>query len=172
MHPAQLPEQELLKNCRRENTRGSGPGGQHRNRVATAVRITHMPTGVMGQAYERRSQKDNARVALFRLRLNLALEFRRPLEDSDFEPPYVAPTEWSTRRKGARIRVNAEHNDFPSLLAEVLDLLHIHQDELAKVAALLEVSQSQLIKFLATESRALHQLNDRRKAAGMKPLRS
>ncbi len=171
MHPAQLPEQELLKNCRRENTRGSGPGGQHRNRVATAVRITHMPTGVMGQAYERRSQKDNARVALFRLRLNLALEFRRPLEDADFEQPYVAPTEWSTRRKGTRIRVNVEHNDFPSLLAEVLDLLNLHEDDLSKVATLLEVSQSQLIKFLGTESRALNQLNERRKAAGMKPLR-
>lgn len=172
MHPAQLPEQELLKDCRRENTRGSGPGGQHRNRVATAVRITHMPTGVMGQAYERRSQKDNARVALFRLRLNLALDFRRPLEDQDFNEAYVAPTEWSTRRKGTRIRVNAEHNDFPSLLAEVLDLLHIHEDDLSKVALLLEVSQSQLIKFLGTESRALNQLNERRKASGLKPLRT
>lgn len=171
MHPAQLPELELLKNCRRENTRGSGPGGQHRNRVATAVRITHMPTGIMGQAYERRSQKDNARVALFRLRLNLALEYRRPLEDADFEPPYVAPTEWSTRRKGARIRVNSEHDDFPSLLAEVLDLLHLYQDDISKVAILLEVSQSQLIKFLSSESRALHQLNERRKVLGKNPLR-
>ncbi|NQU48724.1 MAG: peptide chain release factor-like protein [Planctomycetes bacterium] len=171
MHPAQLPEPQLLKDCRRENTRGSGPGGQHRNRVATAVRITHMPTGIMGQAYERRSQKDNARVAIFRLRLNIALEFRKPLDDQDFEIPYQPPTEWISRRKGTKIRVNPEHDDFPGLLAEVLDLLQIHQDDLPKVSTLLGISQSQLIKFLGSESRALHQLNERRKKAGMKPLR-
>lgn len=110
-------------------------------------------------------------MALFRLRLNIALEFRKPLEDQDFEVPYQPPTEWVSRRKGTKIRVNSEHDDFPGLLAEVLDLLQIHQDDLPKVSSMLGVSQSQLIKFLGSESRALHLLNERRKKAGMKALR-
>lgn len=29
-----------------EYTKGSGPGGQHRNKVSSAVRATHVPTGI------------------------------------------------------------------------------------------------------------------------------
>ena len=171
MHPSRISSEELLRDCRRENTRGSGPGGQHRNRVATAVRLTHKPTGIMGQAYERRSQKDNARVALFRLRLNLAMECRKPLEDSDFEVPYQASEAWNSRRKGSKIRVNPEHDDFPALLAEVLDLLQVHEDDCGKVAALLEVTVSQLVKFLGCEPRALNALNQRRQKNGLRTYR-
>jgi peptide chain release factor-like protein len=171
MHPARLPESELLVDCRRENTRGSGPGGQHRNRVATAVRLTHTPTGLMGQASERRSQKDNARVALTRLRLNLALGYRSPLQDADFETPGPISAAWKSRVRGGKIRCNPDHSDFPALLAEVLDLLHLYQNDVAKTAALLEVSSSQLVKFLGTEPRALNFLNEARRAAGQRPYR-
>lgn len=136
------------------------------------MRLTHSETGIMGQASERRSQKENLVVALFRLRLNLALEFRRPLQDADFEEPYQPPEAWTSRLRGNRMRVNPEHHDFPGLLAEVLDLLAIHEDDLAKVAACLSVSSSQLIKFLALEARALHALNERRRAAGQRVYRA
>lgn len=171
-HPAALPEEELLALCRRENTRGSGPGGQHRNRVATAVRLTHLESGIMGQASERRSQKENAQVALFRLRLNLALDYRKPLEDEDFAIPYQPGPWWESRLRNGRMRINPEHRDFPSALAEVLDLIALHQDELSKVADWLGVSISQLVKFLALEPRALHAVNQRRQQAGLRPYRS
>jgi peptide chain release factor-like protein len=171
MHPARLCEADLLVDCRRENTRGSGPGGQHRNRVATAVRLTHTPTGLMGQASERRSQKDNARVALARLRLNLALDYRSPLQDADFDAAPGASKQWKSRVRGGKIRCNPAHGDFPALVAEVLDLLNLHQNDVAKTAAVLEVSVSQLIKFLAVEPRALNLLNQARRAAGQHPYR-
>lgn len=57
-----------------EFVRASGPGGQHRNRRETGVRLTHRPTGIVVQATERRSQVDNRRVALERLE---ALLFKR-----------------------------------------------------------------------------------------------
>lgn len=126
----------------------------------------------MGQASERRSQKENLLQALFRLRLNLALEHRRPLEDADFEIPYQPGPWWNSRRRGERIRINPEHRDFPSALAEVLDLLAMHQDDLGKTAEWLGVSRSQLIKFLAVEPRALGALNARRQAAGQRPFRA
>ena len=50
-----------------EFVRASGPGGQHRNRRETGVRLTHRPTGIVVQATERRSQVDNRRIALERL---------------------------------------------------------------------------------------------------------
>ena len=171
-HPAALPEEDLLALCRRDNTRGSGPGGQHRNRVATAVRLTHSETGIMGQASERRSQKENLVKALFRLRLNLALEHRKPLEDADFEVPYQPGPWWESRLRNGRMRINPEHKDFPSALAEVLDLVALHQDDLAKVADWLGVSISQLVKFLALEPRALGAINRRRQQAGLRPYRS
>ncbi|MYJ01125.1 MAG: peptide chain release factor-like protein, partial [Chloroflexi bacterium] len=41
-----LPDEELLAQCRFERFRVSGPGGQHRNKTDSAVRLTHEPTGV------------------------------------------------------------------------------------------------------------------------------
>jgi len=52
--------------------RGSGPGGQHRNVTDSAVRIRHLPTGIVVQASESRSQFQNRGRAMERLRKALA----------------------------------------------------------------------------------------------------
>jgi protein subunit release factor B len=57
--------------------RGSGPGGQHRNVTETGVRIRHLPTGIVVQASENRSQSRNREVALERLREALERRSRR-----------------------------------------------------------------------------------------------
>lgn len=44
-----------------------GPGGQHRNKVETGVRLTHRPSGLVVQATERRSQSANRDAAFERL---------------------------------------------------------------------------------------------------------
>lgn len=55
------------KDFKIETLKGSGPGGQHRNKTQTAVRITHPPSGAVGFAQEHRSQVQNRRAAFRRL---------------------------------------------------------------------------------------------------------
>lgn len=48
-------------------TKGSGPGGQHRNKVETCVTVTHVPTGLSERCQDTRSQLKNLELAKERL---------------------------------------------------------------------------------------------------------
>ena len=56
-----------LSDVKWETMRSSGPGGQHVNRTESAVRVTHLPTGIQVHAAEERSQHRNRKLALARL---------------------------------------------------------------------------------------------------------
>jgi protein subunit release factor B len=71
-------DDDLLSECEETFFVGGGPGGQHRNKTASAVRLVHRPTGVTVTATERRSQAQNRGAALERLRAALAPLSRRP----------------------------------------------------------------------------------------------
>ncbi len=171
-HPAQLPPEELEKQIHWETARGTGPGGQHRNKTDTAVRITHVPTGIRAQAGERRSLRMNRSRALDRLRRKLALEHRMPLPRHG-EPPLYLPSElWRSRLKQNRVVVSPRHDDFPALLAEALDVLEDCGQHIARAAHLLETTTAQLVRFLALEPAALAAVNERRRARGQRPFQT
>ena len=165
-HPAALDAGSLLADCEVRRLRRSGPGGQNRNKVETAVILLHRPTGVAAEASERRGQAENRRVALFRLRVNLALQVRCPVDPDD--PP--SPT-WRSRCCGGRIAINPHHDDFPALLAEALDVVAARGMDLKGAAEALGCSASQLTKLLKDEPRALALVNRRRVELGLAPLR-
>ncbi|MCP6720020.1 MAG: PCRF domain-containing protein [Patescibacteria group bacterium] len=64
----QIPEKDLKVNF----YRSSGPGGQNVNKVETAVRINHIPTGVVASSESERSQARNREQALNLLKVRLA----------------------------------------------------------------------------------------------------
>lgn len=74
----ELDDDALLGQCEVENLRASGPGGQHRNKTETAIRLKHLPTGLVAGASERRSRQQNLGVALERLRALLKAHFAPP----------------------------------------------------------------------------------------------
>jgi protein subunit release factor B len=63
-----LDDEALAAECELETFVGGGPGGQHRNKTESSVRLRHLPTGIVVTAGERRSQLMNRGVALERLR--------------------------------------------------------------------------------------------------------
>jgi protein subunit release factor B len=75
---ADIPDdpKDLERDCDLSFFRASGPGGQHRNKAETAVRVVHRPTGVAAAATEERSQSRNREVALERLREKLRRRLR------------------------------------------------------------------------------------------------
>jgi hypothetical protein len=160
--------ESLLKECDEIRTRRSGPGGQHRNKVESAVVLTHRPTGISAEANERRSQHENRHQAVFRLRIHLAVQHRS--EAASVEPPEPSAL-WSSRRQGDRIQVNPRHDDLPALLAEVLDTVVRNDFDLKPASEFLGCSTSQLVKFLKLEPTAILQVNQHREEIGLRRLR-
>lgn len=76
VHVLQQPEGQVWRpdDVRVDTFKASRPGGQHVNKTASAVRATHLPSGIMAIAQEGRLQYDNRRLALDRLKRRLQLQ--------------------------------------------------------------------------------------------------
>jgi hypothetical protein len=165
-HPANHPANLLLRDCDIQRTRRSGPGGQHRNKVEKAIVLVHRPTGVRAEAGERRSQAENLSVAVFRLRVNLALAVRK-----NVNPSYISSDIWNARCQHGRLAINPTHDDFPALLAEALDVLASADYEFPPAAERLGCNPSQLRKLLQREHRAFALVNRERQDRGLPALK-
>ena len=167
-HPAMQSEEELLKNVVLDFGRSSGPGGQHRNRKATACTATHIPTNLSGEATERRRQSENRKMAISRLRRTLAILLRRPIVLHTYSPTEL----WESRRQGDQLPINPKHSDYASILAETLDIILACDVELSEAAKVLGVTSTQLVKIISNDKAAIAWINDQRKERGLKPLRT
>lgn len=166
-HPASLDEASLLAQCEIGRARSGGPGGQNRNKVETMVIITHLPTGVEAHASERRSQKENRAVAIFRLRLALARDVRTPVPFGE-----VRTDLWRSRcGPDGHVACNPSHHDYPALLAFALDVIAAAGWDVKKAALRLCCTMSQLAKLVKDEPHAWARLNHERVARGLRALK-
>jgi protein subunit release factor A len=105
--PILIPEsdEKLLAQCRIDTFRSGGKGGQHQNTTDTGVRLTHLPTGVVVTVRQERSQHQNRRLALRRLRERLEKrnQKRRPRIPSRV-PPRERRKRLEKKRRRSRLK--------------------------------------------------------------------
>ena len=162
-----MSDDRLLAECTVETCRASGPGGQHRNKRDSAVRLTHEPTGVSATATERRSQHENRRVAVRRLRKAIAVRVRAPAAAT---APAAGPL--AEALADARWpRVSQKSEAYLVATARVLDRLEAAEGKVSDVATALGVSTASVVKFLSLDTDLWTEANRIRRRFGQKPLR-
>jgi hypothetical protein len=166
-----LNDQQLLAQCEVDTYRASGPGGQKRNKASSAVRIRHLPSGLIVIAEESRSQHENRGRALKRLRQALYLKIRQEvpggsdLLGSDEGVP-------SLRDADGRLDMGRKDPRFWPAAGVLLDVLDASKGRVAEAAATLGISTGNLISFLEIEPKVWEEANHLRARFGHKALRS
>ena len=139
-----LNDTQLLAQCEVDTYRASGPGGQKRNKTSSAVRIRHLPSGLIVIAEESRSQHENRERALRRLRQALYLKIRDEVTVVEIvrHPDYVA-----ARNGDGRLDLGRKDPRFWPAAGVVLDVLMLRQARLSEAAADLSISTANLVAF-------------------------
>jgi len=171
-----LDDQALLAQCNVQIHRSSGPGGQHRNKVSTACRLHHGPTGVSAQAYDSRSQRENRVKALKRLRSKIACQVRRPVDPEKPAVPEVVTSCLFAPKKGPagaplRLRVGRKDARFWQVGQFLLDLLDVCGGRLAPAARALGISTSNFNSVIRQDRHVLAAAQAIRKQHGLGPMK-
>ncbi len=160
----------LIAQCEVDRYRASGPGGQHRNKTESAVRLRHRLTGVTAIGEDSRSQAENKVHAVRRLRAAIALEVREPvaLEHWQASARLAALVAGGTAPLGARTRQTGE---YWAAIGELLDVLVAGGLEIGATAQRLGITTGALSKLLVHDDHVLRAVNDLRRARQLRPLR-
>lgn len=160
----------LIAQCEVDRYRASGPGGQHRNKTESAVRLRHKLSGVTAIGEDSRSQAENKLHAVRRLRAAIALEVREPVFLDGYvpSPRLAAFVAAGTAPLGAKTRLTGE---YWASIGELLDLVVANNLEIGTSAQRLGITTGALSKLLLHDEGVGRTLNDLRRAKGMRPLR-
>lgn len=143
-----LDDEALLKASREERYKASGPGGQRRNKVETALRLHHEASGVSVHAHDSRSLEENRMHALRRLRERIALDVRAAF---DLDAPGLPEEFVAQRGPRGSLGVNAKNPAYPLVVATALDALAAARCSYARAADALGITTSQMVRFLKSD---------------------
>jgi hypothetical protein len=160
-----FPDDRLIAECEVHRHRTGGPGGQHRNKVSSAIRLFHKPSEITVIANESRLQGENSARALKRLREALALVARAPLPERIVWPPTV-------QFQQGKLRVSEDNPAVHHVIALVLDAFAQFGGRLSEAAAALGITSSNLTKFLRDHPKAWREACRMREEAGLPPLKA
>ena len=163
-----LTDAERLAQCEVDTYRASGPGGQKRNKTSSAVRLRHLPTGLIVIAEESRSQHENKAKALRRLYTTLFLELRDPIQP-EVEFVRVHP-DWSPAFAEGKLHLSTKNPLFWPTAGLVLDVLYAVEARVSTAAELLGVSTANLVDFLQVDPKLWQAANQLRTKFGQKML--
>ena len=168
-------DEQLLAECDLHTYKSSGPGGQHRNKVSSAVRLLHRPSGVSAHGDDSRSQHDNKRMALRRLRMNIACQIRNGYDPEAPLPQVVrdclhTPKKAADSRNLKVLQIGRRDERFWQIAAFLLDVLDARQGRLADVAAQLGVTTGNVTRVLQADRHVLAAAQQVRKAHGQRPI--
>jgi hypothetical protein len=168
-----LTDPQLLDQCEVDTYRASGPGGQKRNKTSSAVRLRHLPSGLIVIAEESRSQHENRARALRRMRQALYLKLREDVPESERTPDALAsrPDYGPARDGDGRLHLGRKDPRFWPAVGVVLDVLQAVGARVGEAAETLGTSTGNLIDFLKTDDKVWEQANGLRARFGQKPLR-
>ncbi|XP_050364924.1 uncharacterized protein LOC126783491 [Argentina anserina] len=168
-------DQELLSQCEMGTFKTSGPGGQHRNKRESAVRLKHLPTGIVAQASEDRSQHMNRASALARLRTLIALKVRNPVDLEGYSPPrellQILPKSSSIRTSDVGNQIGPNNAKFVFGMQALLDLLYAVDGSVSEAAKYLGLSTGALSRLILSDDSLRLVVNELRASKDMKPLR-
>ena len=107
-----LPEtdEDLLRECEVETFRASGPGGQHVNKTESAVRLKHVPSGIVVTSQQERSQHRNKTMCLQRL--------RKKIEQLNYRPAKRIRTRMPRSAKNRTLEEKARRSQIKRLRAK------------------------------------------------------
>ncbi|XP_002977574.2 uncharacterized protein LOC9656111 [Selaginella moellendorffii] len=168
-----MSERDLVAQCKMDTFRATGPGGQHRNKTESAVRLKHLPTGLVSQASEDRSQHRNRDSAVQRLRHTIAIKLRNPvnLEGYVVAPELAQILPLKETRKSSR-QLGPNHPDYLLGLQLLLDLIDSVGGSVSIAAEKLGLSTGLLSKVITSDNSLLVAVNEIRASRGLKPLRA
>jgi hypothetical protein len=158
-----LGDPALLAQCEVDRLRGSGPGGQKRNKTESSVRLRHPATGLSALAGESRSQHENKARALRRLRERIAFDLREPVELDDYQPPppLAALLEQPEVRRSERWLRSAE---YLRAVGHLVDLYQAVGCSLPEAARRLAIAGARLEKVARADDRLMRKLGELRTA--------
>ena len=167
-----LPPEELAgKHCKQTSFQGSGPGGQHRNRVRTGVRLEHLATGIRAEGSEFRESVRNRSAALERLRIRLVLEAARLLPqviDAEKRTDMIAHLD--SLRPFLRTKINPAHPDYAPALLWILGMFALSELRVSVVAGEAGQSTRSILSILHNCGPAWQMINQWRQNAGLSAL--